>query len=96
MRLRAPARSWNLRHPDVGGAGNGGSESDGPGLKAGQIPAAGPVCLAVRERKRGALDKLIAAHALALDIVLVTTSEADFGGNTGLKLENWVNLSWSV
>jgi len=52
--------------------------------------------LAVRERKRGALDKLIAAQALALDIVLVTTSEADFVGNPGLKLENWVNLSWSV
>ncbi len=52
--------------------------------------AYGPVRLATRERKRDALDKLIAAHALALDVTLVTNNLADFAGYPGLKLENWV------
>jgi tRNA(fMet)-specific endonuclease VapC len=65
-----------------------------------QIPAAdfgrsaarayGPARQATRDRKRDALDKLIAAHALALDLTLVTNNEADFAGFPGLRLENWV------
>ena len=39
--------------------------------------------------KRGSFDRLIAAHALALDVVLVTANIGDFGNLDGLKLENW-------
>ncbi len=53
--------------------------------------AYGPIRLAVRDRKRDALDKLIAAQAVALGVVLVTNNEADFGGFPGLKLENWIS-----
>jgi tRNA(fMet)-specific endonuclease VapC len=53
--------------------------------------AYGPVRLATRERKRDALDKLIAAHAIALGIVLVTNNESDFTCYPGLTVENWVN-----
>lgn len=52
--------------------------------------AYGPVRLATRERKRDALDKLIAAHAVALGVTLVTNNLADFAGYPGLVLENWV------
>ena len=52
--------------------------------------AYGPVRVAVRDRARDALDKLIAAHALALDVTLVTNNEADFAGYPGLRVENWV------
>ncbi len=52
--------------------------------------AYGPVRLATRERKRDALDKLIAAHAVALGVTLVTNNLADFAGYPGLMLENWV------
>ena len=53
--------------------------------------AYGPVREATRERKKDALDKLIAAHAIALDVVLVTNNERDFVGYPGIKLENWLN-----
>ena len=52
--------------------------------------AYGPVRQASRERKCDALDKLIAAHAIALDATLVTNNEADFTGYPGLRVENWV------
>jgi len=52
--------------------------------------AYGPVRQATRERKRDALDKLIAAHAIALDATLVTNNEADFMDYPGLRVENWV------
>ena len=51
----------------------------------------GPTKLATRERQRDALDKLIAAHALALGVTLVTNNEADFVSYAGLKVDNWVN-----
>lgn len=51
----------------------------------------GPLRAAARERKRDALDKLIAAHAQALNVVLVTNNTADFSGFEGLRLENWVS-----
>jgi tRNA(fMet)-specific endonuclease VapC len=50
----------------------------------------GPIRLATRDRNRDALDKLIAAHAVALDVVLVTNNEADFIGYPNLRVENWV------
>jgi tRNA(fMet)-specific endonuclease VapC len=53
--------------------------------------AYGPVRRATRERKHDALDKLIAAHAIALNVVLVTNNEADFAVYPGLRIENWVN-----
>ncbi|MBF7683972.1 type II toxin-antitoxin system VapC family toxin [Acinetobacter sp. B5B] len=37
----------------------------------------------------GSLDMLIAAHALALDMVLVTNNLKEFERVEGLKLENW-------
>ena len=38
----------------------------------------------------GALDTLIAAHALALDSVLVTNNQREFKRVPKLRLENWV------
>lgn len=52
--------------------------------------AYGPVRLLTRERKRDALDKLIASHALALDVTLVTNNPSDFAAYDGLRIENWV------
>jgi tRNA(fMet)-specific endonuclease VapC len=39
--------------------------------------------------RRGRLDRLIAAHVLALGLVLVTSNEKDFEDVPGLKIENW-------
>lgn len=52
--------------------------------------AYGLIRLSSRDRKRDALDKLIAAHAVALDVVLITNNEADFVSYPGLRIENWV------
>jgi len=52
--------------------------------------AYGPLRAASRARHKDALDKLIAAHALSLDVVLVTNNESDFCDFSGLKIENWV------
>jgi tRNA(fMet)-specific endonuclease VapC len=38
----------------------------------------------------GPMDMLIAAHALALDAVLVTDNEREFRRVAGLKVENWI------
>ena len=53
--------------------------------------AYGTVREATRERKKDALDKLIAAHAIALDVILVTNNERDFASYPGIRLENWLN-----
>ena len=45
---------------------------------------------ALRDRRRDALDRLIAAHAASLGLILVTNNEADFKEHPNLKLENWV------
>ena len=38
---------------------------------------------------RGGLDRLIAAHALALDLIVVTNHPRDFADVPGLRVENW-------
>jgi tRNA(fMet)-specific endonuclease VapC len=53
--------------------------------------AYGPIREATRERKKDQLDKLIAAHALSLDVVLVTNNERDFAAYPGVRIENWLN-----
>lgn len=44
---------------------------------------------AVRERRRDALDRLIAAHAVCVGATLVTNNEVDFKDLPGLVVENW-------
>lgn len=39
--------------------------------------------------RRTKFDRLIAAHALALGVTLVTSNEADFADVPGLRVENW-------
>ena len=53
--------------------------------------AYGPIREATRTRKKDQLDKLIAAHAVALDVCLVTNNERDFAAYPGLKVQNWLN-----
>jgi len=53
----------------------------------------GELRAAVRDRRRDALDRLIAAHADRLDATLVTNNEADFNDFPGLKIENWTRES---
>lgn len=52
--------------------------------------AYGIIRAAVRERRRDALDRLIAAHAASLSLILVANNEADFRDYPGLIIENWV------
>ena len=53
--------------------------------------AYGPIRAAYKDRNRDALDKLIASHAVALGVTLVTNNEADFVNYAGLPVENWVS-----
>jgi tRNA(fMet)-specific endonuclease VapC len=39
--------------------------------------------------KRASFDRLIAAHALSYDLILVTANEAGFADLPELKVENW-------
>lgn len=39
--------------------------------------------------KRGKFDHLIAAHALALDLTLITANPRDFAEIPGLRVEDW-------
>lgn len=55
--------------------------------------AYGPIRLATRERKTDALDKLIAAHAVALGVTLVTNNVKDFAKYPGIVIENWLTPS---
>jgi len=51
--------------------------------------AYGVLRAAVRDRRRDAFDRLIAAHALSVSATLVTNNEADFKDYPGLVVENW-------
>lgn len=52
--------------------------------------AYGPIRLATRDSKRDQLDKLIAAHAVALGVTLVTNNLRDFAKYPGVVAENWL------
>lgn len=52
-----------------------------------------PIRATAPDRRRDALDRLIAAHAVAAECVLVTNNEADFKHYPGLQVENWVSGS---
>ncbi len=52
--------------------------------------AYGTIRLATRDRKADQLDKLIAAHAVSLGVVLVTNNKKDFAKYPGLRFENWL------
>ncbi|MBP8231365.1 MAG: type II toxin-antitoxin system VapC family toxin [Rhizorhabdus sp.] len=39
--------------------------------------------------RRASFDRLIAAHALSLDLTLITNDESDFRDIPGLRVENW-------
>ena len=52
--------------------------------------AYGQVRLATRDVKKDALDKLIAAHALSLNVIVVTNNVKDFSKYPGIKIENWL------
>jgi tRNA(fMet)-specific endonuclease VapC len=39
--------------------------------------------------KRARFDRLLAAHALSIDAIVVTNNEADFADVPGLRVENW-------
>jgi len=53
--------------------------------------AYGPIRLATRDSRKDHLDKLIAAHAVALDVALVTNNLKDFARYPGLTTENWLD-----
>jgi tRNA(fMet)-specific endonuclease VapC len=52
--------------------------------------AYGPIRRATRDTKKDALDKLIAAHAVSLNAIVVTNNAQDFARYPGLNLENWI------
>ena len=39
--------------------------------------------------RRGRFDRLLAAHALSLDAIVITNNGADFADIPGLRVENW-------
>lgn len=55
--------------------------------------AYGPIRLATGDARKDALDKLIAAHAVSLNVTLVTNNERDFARYPGLTIENWIESS---
>lgn len=55
--------------------------------------AYGPIRLATRDSKKDYLDELIAAHALALGVTVVTNNEKDFAKYPGVAIENWLTVS---
>lgn len=55
--------------------------------------AYGPILRATRDSKQDHLDKLIAAHAVSLNIIVVTNNEKDFAKYPRVVTENWLNPS---
>jgi len=45
---------------------------------------------ATSESRKDALDKLIAAHALSLNVTLITNNTKDFARYPGVMIENWL------
>lgn len=52
--------------------------------------AYGPIRQATRSSKTDHLDKLIAAHAVALGVAVVTNNLKDFAKYPGVSTENWL------
>lgn len=52
--------------------------------------AYGPIRRATRDSKKDHLDKLIAAHAVALGVTVVTNNLKDFAKYPGVATENWL------
>lgn len=52
--------------------------------------AYGLVRFATRESRKDHLDKLIAAHAISLGVILVTHNARDFEKYPGIRIENWL------
>jgi tRNA(fMet)-specific endonuclease VapC len=50
----------------------------------------GPIRLATRDSRADHLDKLIAAHAAALGVIVVTNNLRDFAKYPGVVAENWL------
>lgn len=55
--------------------------------------AYGPIRQAARDIKTDALDKLIAAHAVSLNMTVVTNNMKDFAKYPGVLSENWLASS---
>lgn len=53
--------------------------------------AYGVIRLATRDIKKDALNKLIAAHAVSLNVVMVTNNEKDFSKYPDVQIENWLS-----
>jgi tRNA(fMet)-specific endonuclease VapC len=51
--------------------------------------AYGHIVAALGFSRPKAFDRMIAAHAISVDAVLVTANTADFAGIADLRLENW-------
>lgn len=52
--------------------------------------ASGPIRLASRESNKNPLDQLMAAHAVALDVTVVTNNIKGFARYPGVKTDNWL------
>jgi len=52
--------------------------------------AYGAVRVATRNKKSDHLDKLIAAHAIALNVTLITNNVRNFMAYPKLRIDNWV------
>ena len=52
--------------------------------------AYGPIRLATRDSRADHLDKLIAAHSVALGATVVTNNTRDFAKYPGVAVENWL------
>lgn len=52
--------------------------------------AYGPIRMATRESRKDHLDKLIAAHAVSLNAIVVTNNVKDFAKYPGVVVENWL------
>jgi tRNA(fMet)-specific endonuclease VapC len=56
---------------------------------AAEAESYGHMRLQSSSQRRQALDRLIAAHAMSLNVTLVTNNAAEFRNYSGLRVENW-------